>query len=357
MMPSREQTNQLLRLALLVILGLVIIYSLFLLYPLYEAVLAFIWRIAAPFLVAALIAYLLEPIIGALYKWKIPKGLAILIVYLVFFASIGTLCYQLYPAVIRQLAELRDQLPELSSMYRELTAKLYASTSFLPDAVHGQLDGLFLKAESAMEQMLGRWAGGFTKIFDLIIFLTVIPVLVFYFLKDYDMIRGFFKRLLPDRYHGQAGIIVRATDDSLGNYLRGQALVCLFVGITTYLVFSMLHLDYALLLAIIMSFTNLIPYFGPIIGAAPAILIALSMSPKLIVYVLVAVFGIQIVESNLLSPFIMGRSVRIHPVAILFALLLGGEIGGIIGMVIAVPLLTIIHTSFVQLKTYGKIDK
>lgn len=357
MMPNREQTIRLLYMGLLAILLLAIIYFLVLLFPVYRSLLSFLLRLAAPFLVAAFIAYLLEPVIGLLYKWNIPKGLAILIVYIVFFASVGTLCYQMYPALIRQLAELRDQLPELSEMYRELTAKLYASTSFLPDAVHEQLDQLLLRAETLMEEILGKWAGGFTKIFDLIIFLTIIPVLVFYFLKDYELLTSFFKKLIPNKFHKQAGIIVRATDESLGNYLRGQALVCLFVGIASYIVFSMLHLDYALLLAIIMCFTNLIPYFGPIIGAVPALLIALSMSPKFIIYVLISVFAVQLIESNLLSPFIMGRSVRIHPVAILFALLLGGEAGGILGMIFAVPVLTIIQASVTGLKASSNIDK
>lgn len=356
-MPNKEKLLRLQYIAILVILILVIAYLLVLLFPIYRNLFSFLWRLFAPFLTAALIAYLLEPIIGRLYAWRIHKGLAILIVYLVFFASVGTLCYQLYPVVIRQLGELKDQLPELSKMYRGLTLRLYESTSFLPDAVHDQLDKMFERAEGMMEQILGKWTQGFTKIFDFIVFITIIPVLVFYFLKDYDLMHKFAKKLIPKRFHRQAGAIATATDESLGNYLRGQSLVCLFVGLASYGVFYFLHMKYALLLAIIMAITNLIPYFGPIIGAIPAVLIAFSISPKLVVYILLAVFVIQLIESNLLSPFIMGRSIRIHPVAILFALLLGGEAAGIPGMVLAVPLLTIIHASLMKLGIYENIDK
>ena len=342
---AKERLLQLLYLLLIGIFALVFIYLLVLLFPVYRSFFALLWRLVLPFLIAAFIAYLLEPLIGKLHEWNIPRGLSILIVYVVFFASVGTLIYQLYPAVIRQLGELKDQLPELSNMYQDMTRKLYHSTSFLPDAVHDQLDRLFNRLEHSMEQLLGTWAGGFTKIFDIIILATIIPVLVFYFLKDYGVMRKFAKACIPDRFHQKVGIVMTATDESLGNYIRGQLLVCLFVGLASYGAFYLLGLKYVLLLAIIMSITNLIPYFGPIIGAVPAILIALSVSGKLVLYVLIAIFVIQLIESNLLSPFIMARSVRIHPVAILFALLLGGEIGGIYGMVVAVPVLTIIHAS------------
>jgi len=92
-----------------------------------------------------------------------------------------------------------------------------------------------------------------------------------------------------------------------------------------------------------MGLTNIIPYFGPIIGAIPAIAITLTMSAKLIIFVLLAIFIIQLIESNLLSPYIVGKSINIHPVAIIFALLLGGEISGVIGMILAVPTLTILN--------------
>src|SRR5699024_3658642 len=139
----------------------------------------------------------------------------------------------------------------------------------------------------------------------------------------------------------QMGRLLHAVDKSLGNYIRGQLIVCLFVGITTWITFELIDVNYPLILGIIMGLTNVIPYFGPIIGLVPAVAIAVTESTKLVIYVLISVLGIQIIESNLLSPYIVGKSINIHPIAIIFALLLGGKVGGIIGMVIAVPTLTI----------------
>src|SRR5699024_2099357 len=104
----------------------------------------------------------------------------------------------------------------------------------------------------------------------------------------------------------------------------------------------MLHINNAILLAIIMGLTNIIPYFGPIIGAIPAVALTLTFSAKSVIFILIGIFTIQLIEGNLLSPYIVGKSVAVHPIAIIFALLLGGEIGGVVGMILAVPALTIL---------------
>lgn len=345
-MTAKEKALSVLYWLLAGIAFLLLLYLAVQLYPLYRGFFSFLWRLFAPFLIAGLIAYLLEPVIGKLYEWNIHKGLAILIVYIVFFASVAALFYQIYPAVLNQLKDLNAQLPQLVRMYQKLVLSLYESTSFLPETVHDQMDLFFDRIEKATEQKLAKWAGGFTKIVDTIVLLAMIPVLVFYFLKDYDLIRKFAKTCIPEKFHGKIGIVVAATDESLGKYIRGQLLVCLFVGAASYGIFSLLGIQYPLLLSIILGITNLIPYFGPFIGAVPAVLITLTASSKLVIYVLIAIFVIQLIESNLLSPLIMGRTIQVHPVAILFALLLGGEIGGVVGMIVAVPLLTIANTSY-----------
>jgi len=349
-MPAKERLLQLFYWFAAGIAMLVFLYLVVLLFPFYRSFFAMVWRLLAPFLTAALIAYLLEPVIRRLHQWNIQKGLAVLIVYIVFFATTGALLYQVYPAILKQLKDLNDQLPYLLNKYQALVSKLYQSTSFLPEAVHDQLDLFFTGMETKAEQLLGKWAGGFTKILDVMLFMAVIPVLVFYFLKDYELMRKFAKACLPKKYHAKAAIVAAATDESLGGYIRGQMLVCLFVGIASYTVFHVLGIKYPLLLAIIMGITNLIPYFGPIIGAVPAALITLAASAKLVPYVLLGIFAIQLIEGNLLSPLIMGRTIKVHPVAILFALLLGGELGGIFGMIVAVPLLTIINTSYKEFR-------
>ncbi|WP_121615081.1 AI-2E family transporter [Virgibacillus halodenitrificans] len=322
------------------------------LFPMYGTVLSFIWRLLAPFIVACLIAYLLYPIVNKLQKYNIHRGIAILLIYFLFFGGITYLIYRVYPLIILQLRDLNEQLPQFIKLYEELIYKLYEYTSFLPETVHDKIDELILRSEKSIDKILTRLVGGFTKIIDTIIFLMVIPVLVFYFLKDYTKIKAYCKRLVPEKYRYQTGKMADAIDENLGNYIRGQLIVCLFVSIASFILFQLLNLKYALLLSIIMGITNLIPYFGPIIGAVPAAMVGFTLSGKLVIYVIIGVFIIQLIESNLLAPFIVGKSIQIHPVVIIFVLLLGGQLFGVVGMIVAVPTLTIIKVVVTHLRAF-----
>jgi len=297
--------------------------------------------LAAPFLIACLIAYLLYPIVQKIHQYNIPRSIAILMIYLLFFGITGYLIYRVYPAIVTQLRDLDEYLPQLVAMYQDIMYQIYESTSFLPETVHDKIDEMIRNFEESIDALIGNLIGGVTKIIDFIVILTVIPVLVFYFLKDYRKINDYIKRLLPRKYREPASNLAHAIDEGLGGYIRGQLLVCLFVAITSYLIYQFLDLKYALLLAIFMGLMNFIPYFGPIIGAIPAILIALTISGKMVLFVVIGVFVIQLIESNLLSPYIVGKSIKIHPVAIIFVLLLGGKLFGVLGMVLAVPTFTI----------------
>lgn len=303
------------------------VYLLVKLFPVYGTVLSFLWQLLLPFLIAMLIAYLLYPVIEKMHKHNIPKSAAILLIYFLFFGGIGFLGYRLYPAVIQQLSDLQNQLPQLIEMYRDFVYSLYEYTSFLPETFHDKMDELIFEAEAYMEELIADVVRGFTKIFDMIVVITVIPVLAFYFLKDFASIKDYFKTWIPQKYHKQTKGLLHAIDEGLGGYIRGQLIVSLFVGAAAFGVFKFLGIPYALLLAIIMALTNIIPYFGPIIGAIPAIAITATISGKMALIVLASIFIIQVIEGNFLSPYIVGRSVRIHPAAIIFALLLRGKIG------------------------------
>lgn len=317
-------------------------YLIIKLFPVYGSVISFIIRLLLPFIIACFIAYLLYPVVVWLEQYNFPNVLSILLIYLVFIGGMIYLIYRVYPTIMIQLRDLNEHIPQFIKMYEDTIYQIYVSTSFLPEAVHDQMDQFIFNIETSLENHVGKLMGGFTKIFDFIVILTVIPVLVFYFLKDYQSIKDYLKRFIPVKYRQMVEQLVIVIDKSLGGYIRGQLLVSAFVSLLTLIVFHLLGVKYALLLAIIMGLTNIIPYFGPIIGAAPAVAITITTSTKLTIFVIVAVFVIQLIESNFISPYIVGKTMNIHPIAIIFALLLGGKVYGIVGMIIAVPALTIL---------------
>jgi predicted PurR-regulated permease PerM len=171
-------------------------------------------------------------------------------------------------------------------------------------------------------------------------------------LKDYEMIKKSVWYLTPRRYRKSGIRFLRDIDQSLGNYIRGQLLVCLLIGMIATIGFWIMKMKYPLLLGTIIGVTNIIPYFGPIIGAVPAILIAVTISGKMVIYVGVLIFTLQFIEGNLLSPLIVGKSLHMHPVFIMFALLAGGEMGGIVGLILAVPMLAIIKVTLLHAKVH-----
>ena len=125
--------------------------------------------------------------------------------------------------------------------------------------------------------------------------------------------------------------MLKEIDEALGNYVRGQFLVCLIVG-----------MPYALLMASIVAVFNIVPYLGPFLGAAPAVVMASTISWKMVLMVIIVNWLCQLLESNIVSPQVVGKKLHLHPMLIIFALLVGGEIAGIVGLILAVPLFAVL---------------
>jgi predicted PurR-regulated permease PerM len=156
-------------------------------------------------------------------------------------------------------------------------------------------------------------------------------------LKDTKLIERSILAFFPIRHHKNVLRLFRDIDTALGNYIRGQLLVCLVVGVLAYIGYRWIGLPYPLLLASSVAVFNVVPYLGPFLGAIPALLVALTISRKMVVSALIINLVIQMLEGNVISPQIVGRTLHLHPLLIIFALLVGGEVGGIWGMILAVP--------------------
>ncbi|WP_407269538.1 AI-2E family transporter [Radiobacillus sp. PE A8.2] len=334
------------------ILSFLFLFLLTKLFPLYQSFFSVIFKILTPFIISAVIAYLLHPIIEKLHESNFPRWFAIIFIYLLFFGGVGFIFYKAFPMFIHQLRDLNENLPQFVDTYRASIYGMYEQTSYLPETVHDRMDDFLHEFEEAVTNILTEMVRQATKIMDIVIVIAVIPVLVFYMLKDFSLIKSSLFKLTPRKYREDGKQLLQKIDKSLGDYIRGQLLVCLFVGITSYGLFWLIGIKYPLLLAIVIGTTNIIPYFGPIIGAVPAVIIAFTVSIKMVLFVILSVFIVQIIEGNLLSPFIVGKSVNIHPILIIFALLVGGEIGGIIGMIIAIPVLSVIKVVLVHTRAY-----
>ena len=321
-----ERYRKLLQYFILLLLILIITYGLVKLYPVYIIVLKFLAKLLFPFVFAALISYILHPLLVKSEKWRIRRPVAILLIFGLFIAFSVGLFYKSLPAMINELEELSEQLPGMIETYEQMILSLYESTSFLPEEVHRKMDLIISNIEIKLDQKITYLLGSVMKFTDIVVLFAIIPVLVFYFLKDYEIIIMWLGKLVPNQFQKKYLGMLKAIDESLGNYIRGQLLISLSVTILTYVVYHLFDLKYALLLAVFMGVMNIIPYFGPIIGSVPAVLISMTISNHMVIIIIIANALIQLMESSILSPYIMGKSVRIHPIFLIFILLLGAEL-------------------------------
>lgn len=353
---NRERLTSQIGYLLLGILLLLFFYLLTSLFPFYTSLFRTLLKVISPFIIAIFLAYLLHPIVDKLHDFHVPRWLAIIIIYLFVLLAVGVLGYFAYPALLQQGKELQNQIPQLIQSYREAITQLYEATSFLPEMIHDRMDEFFIRIEARSGAIISESVNQITHLFDYIIILAVIPVLLFYFLKDTELIKQKLYTLIPTKHKENSKELVKGIDQSLGGYIRGQLIVCLFVFLTTYIVYLIVGMEYPLILALVMGVMNIIPYFGPIIGAIPAVVIALTISLQQMVYVLIGVIIVQLIESNLLSPYIVGKSIHTHPVLIVLALLIGSEVAGIVGMIFAVPLLAVLNVIIKQSRSYTSKD-
>lgn len=322
--------------------------------PLWAPIL-FVLKVAiTPFFIACFIAYLLHPLIEKLHEKGVPRTLAILLIYILFFGGLGYGVYKGTPVVVMQLQEMNEQFPQFVNMYETWTDGVREQTENFPEFVNEKVKQIFVGVEGKIQALLNKVMSTARGILDSLLIIFLIPFIVFYILKDYGEFYHIFWKVVPSKWRKDGQQLAKEIDKSLGNYIRGQLFVCLILGGVSALAFWFIGMKYPLLLGIIVGVTDIIPYFGPILGAIPTLMIAATVSTNLVIKAGIALAILQFVESNILSPYIVGRSLRMHPVVIMLALLVGGEIGGIIGLLLSVPLLAILRTIIVHAKPFWK---
>ncbi|QED48736.1 AI-2E family transporter [Cytobacillus dafuensis] len=315
-------------------------------------VLKIIFVVVLPFVIAAFITYLLHPIVEKLNDSGLHKGVAVFGIYILFFGGVGFALYKGIPAFINQLKDLSENAPQFANQYRGWIEFIQVKTATWPDGLQTRIDDGILAMESTLDKLLSKSVNILLKVLNYTVIIAIIPFISFYMLKDYDLIRRTVWYLTPRKWRQEGILFLRDVDKSLGSYIRGQLLVCVVIGSISALLFWIFDLKYSLLLGFIIGLTNVIPYFGPIFGAIPAIIVASTISIKMVIISICIVAVLQFLEGNILSPLIVGKSLDMHPLVIMFALLAGGEAGGIIGLIIAVPILAVIKVSLVHAKSH-----
>ena len=301
--------------------------------------------ILAPLLAAVVTAYLLQGLVNTLLRYSVPYMLAVTIVYVVFISLFVAILLFLLPQAWGQLGRFINDLPRLISEGQELLLHLPEA---YPNLVSEQQIQDMIRTLRGDLAVLGQLVVSYSissipRIFDWLVFLVLVPVLVFFMLKDKSKLVHWISNLLPHNRPLMLQIWMEM-DQQLANYIRGKALEVLSVGVCSYVTFFILGVNYALLLSVLVGLSVIIPFIGVAVVTLPVMLVAyVQWGFGSEFYTVVLAYGvIQILDANVLVPVIFSETVNLHPVAIVSAVLVFGGIWGLAGVFFAIPLATFI---------------
>lgn len=301
--------------------------------------------ILTPFIVSAILAYLGDPLVDRLQRFKLSRSLAVLVVFLLTIVALLLLLLLIVPMVTRELAVLFSHMPEALTWFQQqalpwLDAHLGLNLGTLaPDHLAGFLSENFLSAGKLAGNALLTVSQSGGAVFAFFLNLVLIPVVTFYLLRDWDALVARITALLPRNNVETVTRLARDCDTMLGAFLRGQLAVMIGLAIIYTLGLSLIGLDNAVAIGVIAGLLSFVPYLGVITGITLALLSALLQARGwwLPVEVLI-VFGIgQLLESFVLTPRLVGERIGLHPVLVIFAILVGGQLFGFAGVLLALP--------------------
>ena len=326
-----------------------------------------LWLLApvlTPFVVAAVLAYVLTPLVDrldGLARGRMPRVLAVLIVELIFILAVLGLLLLLVPVLTREWPLLREQVPQLldrlnagaQPLLQELGIKLSFNTASLKPALMKYFSA---NMEEAMGSLLASLKIGGSVALTLLGNLILIPVALFYLLLDWKQLVQRVLQLVPRRLRASYDSFVAEADEVLGQYLRGQLLVMLILAVYYSLMLSFFGLDLALPIGIFTGLAIFVPYVGFGLGLLLAVLAGLlefsgDGGLSRVALMVAVVYGLgQLVESLYLTPRLLGERIGLHPLAVIFALLAFGQLFGFVGILVALPVSAVLLVAIRRLR-------
>lgn len=305
-----------------------------------------LWRLRAvvtPFVLALVLAYLLEPLVALLERRQVPRSAAILTVYLALGLAAGLIWVSVVPPAVAELEELARRLPEQSRQWTAAGESLLARvrSDALPDVARRASEALIGRLEQALEAVATRVGNLVVATLSQALNLVLTPVLAYYILKDRErMARGLLE-LVPARQRRVVVALALEVDQTLAAVIRGQLLVSMTVGAAVAAGLALLQVPYALVLGALTGLLDMVPYFGPVAAGIPILALSLARSPVTALWAVGLLVAANQLEGAFLQPRVMSRTAGLHPVLVIGAVLTGAEVAGLLGMLVAVPVASV----------------
>ncbi|HFK4611446.1 TPA: cell elongation protein CozEb [Staphylococcus aureus] len=314
--------------------------------------------IAAPIIVSLILFYLFNPIVNMMERYRIPRVAGISIIYLAVVGVITLIVNLLIPIIGSQVDSLVKNSPQYLEKLINSIDKIANNTFF--SSYYSQINDWLNSLPKKIPSMLSEFTDGFGSkiatfaetIANIGVVIVTTPFVLFFMLKDGHHFKEFSTNIMPPKFRKDFHDLLEKMSVQVGSYIQGQIIVSFCIGILLFIGYSVIELKYSLVLASIAAVTSVVPYLGPTIAISPAIVIAAITSPWMLLKLAVVWTLVQFVEGHFISPNIMGKTLKIHPLTIIFILLCAGKLLGIVGVILGIPgyaILKVLVTHLFQL--------
>ena len=314
------------------------------------------WDGLGPFIIALVLGYLMLPLVDLIARF-VPRAIAILLVYLVFIGAVWALVSWLFPLIGSQVKELSDDVPAYQKQFDQWSAQDTDWYNNLPisaevrHSIENSINNSLNAIGSGVQSALVGTVTAISRAMGFIVGLFIVPFWLFYVLKDKSRGMDAFNSMLPRAWRSDVWRIVRIINGVFSQYIRGQLILALIVGLASTIGMFIVGAPFPVILGVISGITEIVPIIGPILGAIPGLALA-AFHPEgwvMVLKVLAVYLIVQQLENNLLVPKIQGDSVKVHPALIMVALVVGSQVGGLLGLVLAVPVAAILRDTYIYL--------
>ncbi|MFB5674318.1 AI-2E family transporter [Paenibacillus terreus] len=293
-----------------------------------------------PLMLSVFFYYLLRPIVDYLEKQKVKRAVSVLLIYLLGALLMTAFAWGVWPTLREQVFNLIDSAPDMINSLMEELQRLQRSRpvqQMLPDGSDplSQLSDALNRGVTFLSDYMTSIVA---FISNFVIVIATFPLVLYYMLKEGSKFSAAAMNFIPKRYQKDGREVLQDMDSALGGFIVSRAVINVALGILMYIGFLIIGLPYALLLASIAVVLNFIPYIGAVVSSIPVIVIAFLESPAMALWSLVVIIAAQQIQDNVLSPYIFGKQLDIHPLTVVILLLVGGDLSGILGIIIAIPL-------------------
>jgi predicted PurR-regulated permease PerM len=311
--------------------------------------------------ISIILALIMNPAVDRMQKKNIPRVAGAASLFLATFIFFGLLIYIVAPPLAKELGALASHFPTYMKN-TGLDFTVISDQNLITDgsfnySVSEPLQNILLEASKSLKNVTSNILVGILGFLGGILSAVLIFVISFYLVVEENGVEKFVQTLIPAEYRDQALRIIKKVEINLGKWFMGQMFLGFIIGLMTFIGLSIIGVPYALVMGIIAGILELIPYIGPALSAIPAIAIAFTISPFLAAATLVLYFFIQQFENYLIVPKVMEKSVGLHPVIIIIAMLIGGQFAGIMGIILAIPVTTIISIVLSDFYSHKKDDR